>query len=111
MVFYVVDHMTGYSSILGNNYSNMFTNGQNHLVTEVITFIFLFILEDIVNAQCCTSKPHDNTFTGWHCERYEATVKETLGIEDTKGHKVDAMFDAGLVVHWDTYSGYLGQTL
>ena len=42
---------------------------------------------------------HEHTFAGWHLERCEATMEETLGKGDKKGHKIDAIYNTGLAVH------------
>ena len=71
----------GYQSLLGTNQANMLANRRN-IITESIAMTFLFARHDIVNPRYCTTEPCEHTFAGWRCEQCEATVNETLMIED-----------------------------
>ncbi len=96
----------GYKSTYKTNQATMLANRRN-IATEAIAFVFLFVREDIVNPRRCTSEPCEHTFGGWRTDRCEATLEETIWIEEKRQRKVNAIYDGGLSVSRDPKkSGY-----
>ena len=80
---------------------------RHNIATEAIAFIFVCVREDIVNPCQCTSEPCEHTFGGWRTDRCEATLEETIWIEEKRQRKVNAIYDGGLSVSRDPKkSGY-----
>ena len=74
--------------------------------TKAIGFMFLFPQKDVENPRYCTTEPTEHTFGGWRVQRSEATIEETIYMEQKREHKNNAIFAGDLATSRNPKNGY-----
>lgn len=95
----------GYSSAYKTNQANMLPSKRNS-ATEAIGFMFLFPRNDVENPRYCTTEPTEHTFGGWRVQRSEATIEETIYMEQKRERKNNAIFAGDLATSRNPKNGY-----
>ena len=75
----------------------MVANMRN-IVTETIAYIFLLVLDEILNPNYFTTEPCEHTFGSWRSQKIEATFQDCVELEDKRRRKVNAICDISLAV-------------
>lgn len=85
----------GYQSTYGTNHATMVANKRN-IATGAITFMFLYIVDDVDQHCLTTTEPYEHTFEGWRVSRFEVTALECIWLEDKKDRKMRALYARNL---------------